>query len=99
MTPASWQPDPTGRSQFRWWDGTSWTSHVSTNGQLAEDPLTAEPPVAAVAAPAEPPAIVVPPLTSPAFGGPVGPAPAVAAKRNPLKIIVPVADPPNLPCT
>jgi hypothetical protein len=28
-TPAHWAPDPFGRSPFRYWDGTTWTEHVS----------------------------------------------------------------------
>ncbi|WP_203135234.1 AIM24 family protein [Microbacterium sp. JZ31] len=37
---AGWFPDPTGRAQLRWWDGTSWTEHVSTDGQVSTAPLT-----------------------------------------------------------
>jgi hypothetical protein len=28
----SWQPDPTGRFDYRWFDGVEFTEHVSTNG-------------------------------------------------------------------
>ena len=39
-TPAArWAPDPSGRHQHRWWDGTAWTSHVSTNGVTGQDPV------------------------------------------------------------
>jgi hypothetical protein len=31
-SPPAWQPDPSGRFHYRWWDGTQWTSHVSTDG-------------------------------------------------------------------
>ena len=34
-----WAADPTGRHQYRWWDGASWTAHVSTNGTTAMDPI------------------------------------------------------------
>jgi Protein of unknown function (DUF2510) len=37
--PAGWQPDPTGRHELRHWDGRAWTSHVSDQGALSEDPL------------------------------------------------------------
>jgi uncharacterized membrane protein YhaH (DUF805 family) len=36
--PAGWQPDPYGRHQYRYWDSTQWTRHVSDNGVAAEDP-------------------------------------------------------------
>ncbi len=31
-SPPAWQPDPSGRFHYRWWDGTQWTSQVSTDG-------------------------------------------------------------------
>ncbi len=34
-----WCQDPTGRFEFRYWDGTAWSSHVSTTGRLAIDPV------------------------------------------------------------
>lgn len=34
-----WAADPTGRNQYRWWDGQVWTAHVSTNGATATDPI------------------------------------------------------------
>jgi uncharacterized protein YxjI len=43
-TPANWHPDPTGRFQLRYWDGAAWTSHVSTNGVTASDPVGDAPP-------------------------------------------------------
>jgi hypothetical protein len=33
----SWYPDPTGRHDYRWWDGRCWTEHVSTAGVAAID--------------------------------------------------------------
>lgn len=44
MTPAGWHPDPTGRFELRYWDGATWTAHVSRGGQQAEDPLAPPPP-------------------------------------------------------
>lgn len=38
-TPANWYPDPTGRHELRYWNGSAWTDHVSTNGQQATDPV------------------------------------------------------------
>ncbi len=37
--PASWYPDPTGRHELRWFDGTQWTDNVSNNGKPATDPV------------------------------------------------------------
>ena len=41
--PPLWHPDPTGRHQFRYWNGRVWTAHVSDNGAQSLDPL---PPIA-----------------------------------------------------
>lgn len=38
-TPANWYPDPMGRHQLRYWDGSAWTDHVSSNGVQGSDPL------------------------------------------------------------
>jgi hypothetical protein len=35
---AAWYADPFGRFQHRYWDGESWTEHVSTNGTASTDP-------------------------------------------------------------
>jgi hypothetical protein len=37
--PAAWHPDPTGRHQYRWWDGTTWSPNVSDDGVASEDPV------------------------------------------------------------
>ncbi|HJQ06249.1 MAG TPA: AIM24 family protein [Nocardioides sp.] len=39
MTPANWHPDPTGRHELRYWDGTQWTEHISDQGVVGADPL------------------------------------------------------------
>lgn len=36
--PPGWHPDPSGRHQFRYWDGHIWTAHVSSYGVTAHDP-------------------------------------------------------------
>ncbi len=36
-----WRSDPAGRHQYRWWDGTTWTGHVSDNGETSVDPPSA----------------------------------------------------------
>lgn len=36
---ASWQPDPAGRHQLRFWDGQNWTAHVSNDGIATTDAI------------------------------------------------------------
>ena len=36
--PAGWFADPLGRHQLRYYDGTQWTEHVSSNGATSIDP-------------------------------------------------------------
>jgi hypothetical protein len=52
---AGWYPDPSGRFDLRYFDGTSWTHHVSVRGQPGVDSLSAHPPavvwVSAIAPP------------------------------------------------
>jgi hypothetical protein len=38
--PAGWKADPTGRHQFRYWDGSSWTENVADAGVQARDALS-----------------------------------------------------------
>jgi hypothetical protein len=33
-----WYPDPSGRFEFRYWDGETWTGHVSQGGESSWDP-------------------------------------------------------------
>ena len=37
---AGWNPDPSGRHQLRYWNGTAWTDDVSDSGVTTKDPLT-----------------------------------------------------------
>lgn len=37
--PAGWHPDPTGRHQVRYWEGSAWTTHVADDGVAGHDPL------------------------------------------------------------
>jgi hypothetical protein len=34
---AAWHPDPSGRHQWRWWDGSAWTDHVADDGEVGVD--------------------------------------------------------------
>jgi hypothetical protein len=40
MSAADWYPDPTRPGRLRYWDGSSWTPHVSENGEVASDPIS-----------------------------------------------------------
>lgn len=35
----AWHPDPRGRHEFRYWDGSAWTDQVSDEGVVASDPV------------------------------------------------------------
>jgi hypothetical protein len=37
QSPPAWHPDPSGRFHYRWWDGSQWTSQVSTDGHILID--------------------------------------------------------------
>jgi hypothetical protein len=47
----SWRPDPSGRHQHRYWDGSSWTDAVADNGVQSIDPLGQPPLVGEATAP------------------------------------------------
>jgi hypothetical protein len=34
-----WYPDPTGRHEWRYFDGQVWTAHVADQGQASLDPI------------------------------------------------------------
>ena len=36
--PPSWQSDPFGRHELRWWDGEAWTEKVRSAGTTGIDP-------------------------------------------------------------
>lgn len=40
MSMSSWEPDPTGRHQYRWWDGERWTDQVADDGVQAVDSVS-----------------------------------------------------------
>ena len=40
--PPNWYPDPMGRHEYRWFDGTVWTDQVSSHGRQSVDPVTAQ---------------------------------------------------------
>jgi hypothetical protein len=38
LPPPMWAADPSGRHQFRFWNGNAWTEHVSDRGHSSDDP-------------------------------------------------------------
>jgi hypothetical protein len=37
-----WAADPSGRHQWRYWNGTAWSDYVGDHGQESQDPLSPE---------------------------------------------------------
>ncbi|TXK19078.1 DUF4041 domain-containing protein [Homoserinibacter sp. GY 40078] len=52
QTPADWYADPTGRNERRYWNGSSWTDHVFSQGVQSIDPLVAATPAGTAVQPA-----------------------------------------------
>jgi hypothetical protein len=84
MTEASWLADPTGRHELRYWDGSTWTDHVSDQGVTGLDPVGA-PPVAPGTPPAPEPTAPMPTEPMPTVGPPTtaGPPPYTPAGGPP----------------
>ncbi len=74
--PPGWHPDPTGHFDYRYWDGSRWTQHVSKEGNQTLDQGEVGPPASPVQAP-QPAAVGVPTPT-------VSAAPAAAEKSVPF---------------
>jgi hypothetical protein len=80
MSTAAWHPDPSGRHQYRWWDGEHWTTTVSDDGvTYDESPHPIEPPPAPAAAPA---ATSLPPPDVTTRVGPAAPSTSEAAATD-----------------
>jgi hypothetical protein len=64
--PGGWYTDPTGRYTYRYWNGTQWTTEVSSGGSALTDPNGMEtnmvntPPAPGTAAPTPPPSSTQP---------------------------------------
>ena len=55
QTAPGWYADPSGRHQMRYWDGASWTAHVTDNGSQTTDPMPPAPPGAVASVGTPPP--------------------------------------------
>jgi hypothetical protein len=60
---AGWKPDPDGRHEYRYWDGTTWSDQVSDSGVVSTDAPGPSAPAGdpTVAVPTQDPTAVVPP--------------------------------------
>lgn len=64
--PNGWYTDPTSRYQYRYWNGTQWTTEVSSGGSALTDPNGMDPdaintpPAPGTAAPTPPPSATQP---------------------------------------
>jgi Protein of unknown function (DUF2510)/Fibronectin type III domain len=87
---AGWYADPAGRHEYRYWDGTDWTAHVSDGGITATEHMEPAPsPTPSLADPTPNPRT---PTTSPAEPRPaVGPVAPAMARRGRQRWAVPVA--------
>ncbi len=75
----SWQPDPTGRHHYRWWDGAQWTDQVSVDGVVSTDPVNAPPVEAVPPVPAPVPSMPLPVVEHPSPVDLGAPSPAPPA--------------------
>ncbi|HSL58661.1 MAG TPA: DUF2510 domain-containing protein [Acidimicrobiales bacterium] len=73
----SWEPDPFGRNQYRWFDGTAWTDQVSNDSVVSVDPP--DPGGAPAPGAAPPPGSEPTAAMAPVGGAPVPPAAAAPA--------------------
>ena len=48
-----WHPDPTGRHEYRYWEGGAWTDDVSDGGATSVDPIDGAPAPTAAADPTQ----------------------------------------------
>jgi uncharacterized protein YxjI len=51
--PPDWYPDPSGRHEHRYWDGSQWTDHVASHGRQGSDPEKSSLPPPTVGRPTE----------------------------------------------
>lgn len=77
----SWQPDPTGKHDHRYWDGTQWTENVADAGVAAIDPYVPE-------APAPPEVPETAPPEVPEAPAAIADAPQVPAAAEPTTVDV-----------
>jgi hypothetical protein len=86
----SWQPDPFGRHEYRFWDGSEWTDQVANEGVTSVDPPVAS----ADAGPGTNPSDSAPAASEPASPAEPAPPAEAAAPADPAPTM---AEPPVSP--
>ncbi|MCU1360919.1 MAG: hypothetical protein JWN99_2208, partial [Ilumatobacteraceae bacterium] len=81
--PAGWFNDPYGRYQQRYWNGSAWTEHVSTDNAQTIDPMGAS----TVIPFATPASAYTAPAAGSAGGPPTGTSPAKSMTARPLQFL------------
>lgn len=96
MSAAGWHHDPTGKYEYRWWNGTHWTTDVWSHGVASVDPMPHDPAAHSTAHPLSGPP-VAPPVAPPGLPPPTMPAPvaATAATTWPVQPVPPPTAPPT----
>ena len=84
MTPAGWYTDPSLRHEYRFWNGTSWTSHVSDRGVTGTDSELRPPTSPAGAPTVRPLEVPAAPLAAPAGPGSDVPQSTMATPTLPI---------------
>lgn len=83
MNAPGWQPDPTTRHEYRYWDGSQWTDDVSDGGVTAVDPVDGSGAAAAAGYPSSDATQAMDPATQAYGSAPYGGAPAPGAGTPP----------------
>lgn len=82
MNAPGWQPDPTTRHEYRYWDGSQWTDDVSDGGVTAVDPVDGSG-AAAAGSPSSDATQAMDPATQAYGSAPYGGAPSGAGTLPP----------------
>ena len=83
MNAPGWQPDPTTRHEYRYWDGSQWTDDVSDGGVTSVDPVDGSGAAAAGGYPSSDATQAMDPATQAYGGAPYGGPPPPGAGTPP----------------
>jgi hypothetical protein len=94
LPPAHWAADPSGRHEYRYWDGTRWTDHVADQGRTGVDPVAGGAPATTSEPTATTQATTTPEATTTAEA--VTPAPATTPPASGPGATTPAGDTPTI---